>query len=72
MTIYKGTNIYQTAVEDVVSSFAEASDYFQLVITRKNEEDFMTIKLEPGPSVKESEFICLSENITKKIKRSSA
>jgi len=69
MTIYKGTNIYQAAVENIVASFANASDYFELVITRKNNEDCMIINLEPTPSTNKSEFSELSKNITQAIKK---
>lgn len=69
MITYKGTNIYQSAVEDIISSFDEASDYFQLILSRKDEEDYMKIVIEPQPSVKESDLKGLSERVSKKIKK---
>jgi len=69
MTTYKGTNIYQAAVEDIVSSIPEASDYFQLIITREKDEDYMRIRLEPIPSVKEEQYVSLAETISQKVKQ---
>lgn len=69
MTTYKGTNIYQAAVENIVSSIPEASDYFQLIITREKDEDHMRIKLEPKPSVKEDQYIDLAKIISQKVKQ---
>lgn len=69
IVIYKGTNVYQTAVENVISSFPEASDYFQLVINRKDDEDYMSVRLELAISVKEDEIPAISEAITRKIKK---
>jgi len=69
MTIYKGTNIYQAAVENIVSSFPEASDYFQLIITRKDDEDQMRVRIEPSPYVKEDQYANLSQKISLKIKQ---
>jgi len=69
MTIYKGTNIYQAAVENLVSSFPEASDYFQLIITRKDDEDQMRVRIEPSPYVKEDQYANLSQKISLKIKQ---
>lgn len=69
MLTYKGTNVYQATIEDIISSFPGASDYFQLLVRRNNDEDFMMVKLEPSPEIKSDEYPQLSENITHRIKK---
>lgn len=68
MVIYKGTNIYQTAVEDIVSSVEGASDYFQLILTRPKEEDLMTVKVEPDPSLPPEKYDEMAQKLKAQIK----
>lgn len=69
MQSYKGTNIYQTAVENVVGSFSNASDCFQLIIGRKDDEDVIKILLEPGVSVSPDEYDSLAHDLELELKR---
>jgi len=68
MLTYKGTNIYQTAVENIVSSFPGASDYFQLVLTRENEEDLMTIKVEAKEDLPPEQYTTVAEKLKMELK----
>jgi len=68
MLIYKGTNVYQTAVENIVSSFPGASDYFQLILSREKDEDKMIIKLEPKEDLPAKKYGELAEGIKAEIK----
>jgi len=68
MLIYKGTNVYQTAIENIVSSLPDASDYFQLVLTRENDEDLMTIKLEAKEDISPEDYGKLAKNLETEVK----
>lgn len=68
MIIYKGTNIYQAAVENIVNGFPSASDHFQLILTREKDEDNMIIKLEPKEDVPPEKYNQLAKGLTAELK----
>lgn len=68
MLSYKGTNVYQATIEDIISSFPGASDYFQLLVRREDDMDCMSVRLEPHTELLPSEYDQLSRGITHRIK----
>jgi phenylacetate-CoA ligase len=47
MMTVRGTNVYQTAVENLIGEMPEVSNSYELVLTREAENDVMTIRFEP-------------------------
>lgn len=47
MVTVRGTNVYQTAVEHLISQIPEISNSYELVLTREGDNDVMTIRFEP-------------------------
>lgn len=51
MVTVRGTNVYQTAVENLIGEMEEVSNSYELVLTREAENDAMTVRFEPKKSV---------------------
>ena len=51
MVTVRGTNVYQTAVENILSRVAGVSMHYELVLTRDADNDAMTVRFEPEASV---------------------
>ena len=51
MVTVRGTNVYQTAVENLIGEMPEVSHAYELILTREQDNDVMTIKFEPAASV---------------------
>ncbi len=51
MVTVRGTNVYQTAVENLIGEFPEISNSYELGLTREDENDAMTVKFEPVKSL---------------------
>ena len=47
MLTVRGTNVYQTAVENLIGEMPEISNSYELVLTREADNDLMTIRFEP-------------------------
>ncbi len=47
MVTVRGTNVYQTAVEHLIGQIPEISNSYELVLTREEDNDVMTIRFEP-------------------------
>ncbi len=47
MVTVRGTNVYQAAVENLIGEMPEVSNSYELVLTREDENDVMTIRFEP-------------------------
>jgi phenylacetate-CoA ligase len=47
MVTVRGTNVYQTAVEHLIGEIPEISSAYELVLTRDDDNDVMTIRFEP-------------------------
>ena len=47
MLTVRGTNVYQTAVENLIGEMPEVSNSYELVLTREDDNDVMTIRFEP-------------------------
>ncbi|MDP2621857.1 MAG: hypothetical protein Q8P46_17060 [Hyphomicrobiales bacterium] len=50
MLTVRGTNVYQTAVENLIGEVTEVSNAYELILTREDENDVMTIRFEPAPA----------------------
>ncbi len=48
MLTVRGTNVYQTAVENLIGEMPEASNSYELVLTNEDGNDVMTIRFEPN------------------------
>lgn len=51
MVTVRGTNVYQTAVENLIGEMPEISNSYELVLTREQDNDVMTIRFEPVKSL---------------------
>lgn len=51
MITVRGTNVYPSAIENILYRIEGASDAFQLVLTRETEKDSdeITVRIEPEP-----------------------
>ncbi|MBI5908595.1 MAG: hypothetical protein HY848_01360 [Betaproteobacteria bacterium] len=47
MVTVRGTNVYQTAVENLIGQMPEISNSYELVLTREEDNDVMTVRFEP-------------------------
>lgn len=47
MVTVRGTNVYQTALEHLIGQIPEISNSYELVLTRDEDNDVMTIRFEP-------------------------
>jgi len=50
MLTVRGTNVYQTAVENLIGEMPEVSNSYELVLTREEDNDVMTVRFEPTRS----------------------
>lgn len=55
MVTVRGTNVYQTAVENVLSRVAGVSMHYELVLTHEDGNDQMTVRFEPLAAVPEAD-----------------
>jgi phenylacetate-CoA ligase len=55
MVTVRGTNVYQTAVENVLSKVPGVSMHYELVLSHEGGNDQMTVRFEPLPSVAEAQ-----------------
>ena len=54
MVTVRGTNVYQTAVENILNQIDNISMHYELVLTHEEGNDAMTVRFEPEPSVDEA------------------
>ena len=47
MVTVRGTNVYQSAVENILAEVPGVSMHYELVLTRDDDNDVMTIRFEP-------------------------
>lgn len=63
MITVRGTNVYPTAVENLVGEYDGATPHFQLVLTRDDAYDRMTVEFEPDGSAPEAEWPALATGL---------
>jgi phenylacetate-CoA ligase len=67
MVTVRGTNVYQTAVENLLGEIGGVSPFYQLVLDRIEANDQMIIEFEPAPSLPETEWPALARRIGDRI-----
>ena len=56
MVTVRGTNVYQTAVENILSHVPGVSMHYELVLTHEDGNDLMAVHFEPLPTVEEGSW----------------
>lgn len=56
MVTVRGTNVYQTAVENILNLVDHVSMHYELVLTHENGNDVMTVRFEPETGVDPSRW----------------
>jgi phenylacetate-CoA ligase len=51
MVTVRGTNVYQTAVENILNQIQGISMHYELVLTHEDGNDVMTVRFEPDPGL---------------------
>lgn len=51
MVTVRGTNVYQTAVENILADVPGVSMHYELVLTREHDNDNMTVRFEPDKTI---------------------
>lgn len=67
MVTVRGTNVYQTAVENLIGELEEVSNSYELVLTREDENDAMTVKFEPVRTVDPQRWDELARRLSDRI-----
>jgi phenylacetate-CoA ligase len=67
MVTVRGTNIYQSAVENVVGQAEGASHHYELVLTRVSGLDRMCVRVEPVPQLAAERWTELSRRVGDRI-----
>ncbi len=69
MVTVRGTNVYQTAVENLLGGVVGVSPFYQLVLEHADGNDRMTIEFEPEKNVPASQWFPLAETVAGAIHR---
>jgi len=69
MVQVRGTNVYQSAVENIIGGIDGVSPFYQLVLDRADGFDTMTIEFEPDRSVTESDYVSLASEVGDRIQQ---
>ena len=67
MVTLRGTNVYQTAVENIIGKIEGVSPFYQLVLDREGSNDKMTVEFEPAKSVAEADWPSLAKEVQDRI-----
>jgi phenylacetate-CoA ligase len=67
MITVRGTNVYPTAVENLLGEIEGVSPFFQLVLDREDENDRMTVEFEPRKDLPEAQWAELAADVEKRI-----
>jgi phenylacetate-CoA ligase len=67
MVTVRGTNVYQTAVENLLGEMKEVSPFYQLVLEQIDSNDRMMVEFEPEAALAEAEWIDLARRIADRI-----
>jgi len=51
MVTLRGTNVYQTAVENILAEVDGVSMHYELILTREGDNDVMAVRFEPDKSI---------------------
>ena len=69
MVTLRGTNVYQTAVENLIGEMPEVSNSYELILTREDENDAMTVRFEPNKSIPQDQWDRVAKAMTEKIRQ---
>jgi phenylacetate-CoA ligase len=67
MVTVRGTNVYQTAVENLIGEMPEVSNSYELVLTREADNDAMTVRFEPLKSVGQEKWKDIAQRMSDRI-----
>lgn len=67
MVTVRGTNVYQTAVENLLGEHAGVSPFFQLVLEHIDGNDQMNVEFEPDPALAPAAWPALAASIRDRI-----
>jgi phenylacetate-CoA ligase len=67
MVTVRGTNVYQTAVENIIGEIEGVSPFYQLVLDREGSNDKMTVEFEPAKMVTEADWPGLAQEVQDRI-----
>ncbi len=67
MVTVRGTNVYQTAVENLIGEMPEISNSYELLLTREDENDAMTVRFEPVKKVDKEQWPAIARQLSDRI-----
>ena len=67
MVTVRGTNVYQTAVENILNQVEGVSMHYELLLTHQDGNDAMTVRFEPDPGIEENRWAAISEEAGRRI-----
>ena len=67
MVTVRGTNVYQTAVENILNQIDGVSMHYELVLTHEDGNDAMTVRFEPQSGVEESRWAGIASDASDRI-----
>lgn len=67
MVTVRGTNVYQTAVENILNRVQGVSMHYELVLTHEDGNDAMTVRFEPEPGTDEAHWPALASQASDRI-----
>ena len=67
MVTVRGTNVYQTAVENILNQLHSVSMHYELVLTHEDGNDAMTVRFEPTPTVDEAQWPDIAADASNRI-----
>ena len=67
MVTVRGTNVYQTAVENILNQIDGISMHYELVLTHEDGNDAMTVRFEPEASVAKQVWPALAQQASDRI-----
>ncbi|MGH7004273.1 MAG: phenylacetate--CoA ligase family protein [Alphaproteobacteria bacterium] len=67
MVTVRGTNVYQTAVENLLGEIKDVSPFYQLVLEQIDANDRMVVEFEPDAALAEAEWVALATRIGDRI-----
>ncbi len=67
MVTVRGTNVYQTAVENLLNRIEGISMHYELVLTHEDGNDAMTVRFEPEPGIDAAQALTLAAHASDRI-----
>ncbi|MEY2617503.1 MAG: hypothetical protein RL522_505 [Pseudomonadota bacterium] len=67
MVTVRGTNVYQTAVENILNQIDGVSMHYELVLTHEDGNDVMTVRFEPEPTLDAARWEALATDASNRI-----